>query len=113
MNLYLSIGIPEGYSELDSGITFEPKLVSLSTNKGSAGGSLITAVVKGVGEDDDITLYDSATSTDICETATVTAYGTLECLTVAMDISAGTVLSIEEIDSGTVHACAAVSTADC
>ena len=30
MDLYLSQGIPKGYTMLQSGITFEPKLLSLS-----------------------------------------------------------------------------------
>ena len=66
MNLFLAVGIPEGYEELLPGITFEPKLLSLSTNVVSAGGSLITAVVKGVGVKDNVTLVDSATSEDLC-----------------------------------------------
>ena len=83
MNLYLAVGIPEGYTELDAGISFEPKLLSLSTNIGSANGSLITAVVKGVGINDKVTLVNEVSGDDFCQTATVTGYGTLECLTVA------------------------------
>jgi hypothetical protein len=59
MNLYFSVGLPNGYAELETGISFEPKLVSLSTNEGSAGGSIITAAVKGVGVNDNVTLYCS------------------------------------------------------
>ena len=66
LDLYLAVGVPEGYTELADGITFEPKLLSLSTNQGSAAGSVITAVVKGVGVNDKVTLYDSASATDIC-----------------------------------------------
>lgn len=61
MDLYLAVGIPEGYTELLPGITFEPKLLSLSTNVVSSGGSLITAVVKGVGVDDNVTLVNPDT----------------------------------------------------
>ena len=75
MNLYFAIGIPEGYTLLDNGITFTPKLISLSASSGSQAGSIITAVVKGVGVSDSITLYDSATTTDICASSRVTAYG--------------------------------------
>lgn len=66
MNLYLSVGLPEGYTNLLSGISFEPKLLSLSTQKGSSAGSLITAVVKGVGIYDKVTLWDSDSNVDIC-----------------------------------------------
>jgi hypothetical protein len=60
------MGLPRGYTELDDGISFTPKLLSLSTNTGSAAGSLITAVVKGVGIDDQVTLYDDTNGKDIC-----------------------------------------------
>lgn len=75
MNLYFAIGIPANYTELDAGITFTPKLISLSASSGSQAGSIITAVVKGVGVSDSVTLYDSATTTDICTSSRVTAYG--------------------------------------
>ena len=35
MDLYFSSGIPNGYTELSSGVTFTPKLISLSSNTGS------------------------------------------------------------------------------
>jgi hypothetical protein len=60
------MGLPRGYAELEDGISFSPKLLSLSTNTGSAAGSLITAVVKGVGIDDQVTLYDDVDGKDIC-----------------------------------------------
>ena len=66
MNLYLGVGIPEGYTELDAGISFEPKLLSLSTNTGSSNGSLITAVIKGVGINDKVTLVNDSTGDDFC-----------------------------------------------
>ena len=113
MNLYFVIGIPEGYTLLDNGITFTPKLISLSASSGSQAGSIITAVVKGVGVSDSITLYDSATTTDICASSRVTAYGQLECVTKALVIAASTELSIQEVSSSTVHACAATDTSAC
>ena len=97
---------------MESGIIFEPKLLSLSANTGSAAGSLITDVVKGVGINDQVTLYDDVNSKDICQTAKVTAYGHLECLTIAEEIATPTQLSIKDI-SGNVYACAASSTSAC
>lgn len=75
MDLYLSVGIPNGYTELLDGISFTPKLLSLSTNEGSAAGSIITAVVKGVGANDKITLINTATGDDLCKTSRVMSYG--------------------------------------
>ena len=88
--MYLAVGLPKGYTELDCGITFEPKLLSLSANSGSAAGSLITAIVKGVGINDKVTLWDDVKSRDLCKTAKVTAYGQLECLTHVLEISPAT-----------------------
>lgn len=113
IDLYFSIGIPNGYTELSDGITFEPKLLSLSTNTGSQAGSIITAVVKGVGVGDKVSLYDSVNSLDICQSATVIEYGVLECLTIAQEIAVAADLSIKEIDSGTVHSCAATAVENC
>jgi hypothetical protein len=79
MNLYFSVGLPNGYTELSNGITFSPKLVSLSANEGSAGGSVITAIVKGAGVSDNITLYSAHLGGNICQIARMTAYGELEC----------------------------------
>ena len=75
MDLFFTIGIPAGYTLLSPGITFAPKLISLSASSGSTAGSIITAVVKGVGISDNVTLYDSATTTNICASSRVTAYG--------------------------------------
>lgn len=83
MDLYFSVGLPNGYTELLDGITFDPKLVSLSSNTGSSAGSIITAQVKGVGVDDQVTLYDSVNSVNMCQTSKVIAYGILECLTIS------------------------------
>jgi hypothetical protein len=94
MDLYFSVGIPNGYTQLNTGITFTPKLLSLSVSSGSAAGSVITAVVKGVGISDKVTLYDPVSSTNICSTSRVKAYGELECVTKAIEIAADTQLSV-------------------
>ena len=112
MDLYFSVGIPRGYTELDGGITFAPQLVSLSSNTGSQAGSKITAIVKGVGIDDQVTLYDRLSGIDICESSKVTSYGVLECITIEQEISVAAELGIKEIDSNAKHACAS-SSADC
>ena len=113
MDLYLAVGIPEGYTELLAGITFEPKLLSLSTDVVSVGGSLITAVVKGVGVNDNVTLVDSATSEDFCQSSRVVSYGVLECLTKTGELTSTVTLAVKNTDSGTEYACAASDQSEC
>ena len=113
LDLYFSVGLPNGYTELESGINFTPKLLSLSANTGSAAGSIITAIVKGVGIKDQVTLYDEATRTNICASSRVTAYGELECLTIAEEIADSTKLSVMEVDSGAIYPCAANDASSC
>jgi hypothetical protein len=44
--LYFDVGIPENNAAITAhGLTLEPKLISLSANEGSIGGSIITANV--------------------------------------------------------------------
>ena len=45
LDLFFDVGIPEGV--LETSLTLTPKLVSVSPNSGSIGGSLITAIVPG------------------------------------------------------------------
>ena len=97
IDLYFTIGIPNGYTELTDGLTFEPKLLSLSSNTGSQAGSIITAVVKGVGVNDQVTLYDSAAELDIYQSARVLEYGILECITISHEIAVPVELSIKEL----------------
>ena len=113
LDLYFSIGLPNGYTELETGIDFRPKLISLSANTGSSAGSIITAEVKGVGINDKVTLYDETTRTNICASSRVTAYGELECLTVAEEIAENTKLSVMEVDSGAIYPCAATDSTAC
>ena len=88
---------------MESGITFDPKLLSLSSNEGSAAGSVITAVVKGVGVNDEITLIDAASKRDVCETTRVTSYGILECKTIAEEFSSAIELSVKELTSNKIR----------
>lgn len=61
MDLYFSVGIPNGYSVLFAGVSFDPKLISLSTNTVSAAGSTIQATIVGAGVGDALTLIHSTT----------------------------------------------------
>jgi hypothetical protein len=49
MLIYWKVGLGKGYDKL-TGITLIPKLVSVNPKKGSAGGTLITLNVQGVGK---------------------------------------------------------------
>ena len=60
MDLYFSVGIPNGYTELLTGAIFSPKFLQLNINSISEAGSTIQATIKGVGVSDEITLIDSA-----------------------------------------------------
>lgn len=48
MNVYWKVGLGNGTDKL-TGVTLEPKLVSVNPKKGSAGGTIITLDVQGVG----------------------------------------------------------------
>lgn len=51
MNVYFDVGLPKGYDTVVVGKTFtlSPKLVSVSPNAGSIGGSLLVAKLEGLG----------------------------------------------------------------
>ena len=114
MDLYFSVGIPNGYTELLAGVTFAPVLISLSTNIVSAASSTIQATVIGAGVNDKLTLVDSVSSTDLCMSSKVLEYGILECeLDPAFDYSAGVSVSVKAVDSGTIYACSATDLTTC
>lgn len=87
-----------------------PKLVSVSPNSGSIGGSLITATVPGIGSSaSDITLVD-ADGNDICEKVSIPSYGVLNCKTKAEVIAAATQLSIQY---GEIYECVNTDPTQC
>jgi len=47
INVYFDVGLPKGYNTVIRGqnLTLSPKLVSVSPNSGSLGGSVITAEI--------------------------------------------------------------------
>jgi hypothetical protein len=48
MVVYWDVGLGKGYDKL-TGINLEPKLVSVTPREGSAGGTIITLNIQGVG----------------------------------------------------------------
>ena len=88
IEFYLVEGIPAGFNDnFSGGITFDPKLVSLSTNQGSSQGSTIYARVEGAGTGDSLMLVD-ASGNDLCSTATMVSYALLECVTKPQEVAA-------------------------
>jgi hypothetical protein len=83
--VFFDVGIPEGHHYTQAAFTLTPKLVSVSPNSGSIGGSLITAVVQGAGESTDI--VDSS-GASICESVQLKSYGVIECKTLPQAIPA-------------------------
>lgn len=77
VKVYLPIGIPDGLSDLtvNTGITLTPKLLSVTPSVGSAGGSLITASVKGVGENTVGVTLVNGNGVDICASVVIPSYG--------------------------------------
>ena len=79
--VYFELGIPKGRSIVAAQIDLEPKLVSITPNTGSVGGTLIIANVQGVGTSSQSPdLVDSA-GESVCQSVTITDYATVECLT--------------------------------
>lgn len=80
--VYLPIGTPAGIDALTvvGGITLTPELLSVSPSNGSPGGSLITALVKGLGsKTTGVSLFASVNGidVDICASVKMLKYGVL------------------------------------
>ena len=107
--LYFEQGLPKNHSLVEATFIISPKLVSVTPVSGSVGGTLITALVPGATVSDTIDILD-ATQTSICESTTVTAYGVVECKTLAMEI-ASTELSISK--DGEISPCVSTDKSVC
>jgi hypothetical protein len=90
ISFYTQDGLPKDHSTIQTaGVTLTPKLVSISPNSGSISGTIIIANVEGVGKKTTgLELVDS-NGDSICLRLKITAYASLECLTVAKEIAAG------------------------
>ena len=95
VQIYFADGLPTGYADFTS-VTVVPTLVSISPSTGSSGGTLITVTGTGFGTSTDgINLTHETSGTDICEEVNMTSYGTFTCLTTAMEITSGDVLTLK------------------
>lgn len=81
---YFADGLPTNF-DTKSFIEMEPKLVSISPSTGSSGGTLITVTGAGFGPNTlglNLAVYGG--SDTICETVTITGYGSFTCMTKQM-----------------------------
>lgn len=83
--LYFEQGIPKFHNLVEAIFSISPKLVSVTPVSGSVGGTLITATVPGATVSDIVDILDS-TGASICESTTVTAFGVVQCKTLAQEI---------------------------
>lgn len=103
MKIYFDVGTPIGHDTVVDGKSFvlSPKLVSLSPNVGSVGGSVLVAQLEGLGEITSSTLsgdlIDMATGSSICQSFKVRSYGVVECLTIPGVINTGTVIGAKSL----------------
>jgi hypothetical protein len=111
LKAYFNVGIPKGNSIVQSALTLTPKLVSLSVQIGSAGGTLILANIHGIGlGTTGLELVDS-TGTSICQRTMILGYGYMMCQTNIQDIAAASAISVKH--GTTVHACANADPTKC
>ena len=105
--VYFDSGIPEEHHYTQRAMTVTPKLVSVSPNSGSTGGSLITLNIPGASASTQI--VDSS-GVSICESVQLKSYGVIECKTLPQIIPT-TQLSV--IDAGETYDCVNTDTSLC
>lgn len=111
VRVYFAAGLPTDYDRGE--ITMVPTLVSISPPSGSSGGTLITVTGTAFGANTaDVTLINGTTGEDVCDSVTITGYGTFTCLTKAVEINSSDSLQLS-MASG-AYACGNTLTAsDC
>jgi hypothetical protein len=88
IRFYTAAGLVNAWSSFAT-VCFPPNLLLIEPNTGSAGGALLRVTGSGFGIKDTVTLVDSSDN-DLCQTSTVTGYGTFTCLTKAQEITEAT-----------------------
>jgi hypothetical protein len=111
--LYFDVGIPKYHGNITAhNLTLEPKLISLNIQEGSIGGSLIKANVQGVGSSTKgLDLVDTSSGSSICKSVVISAYGVVECTSVAAAIAEGTNIGVKL--NGTTYNCSGSDTTLC
>jgi len=114
MKVYFDVGTPKNHNTIVDGATFElePRLVSLSIQVGSRGGSLIEARVEGIGQissanfnTEGVILANNATGSFICQNGSVASYGVIHCLTNRDEVPAASDISLYLYKTQAYHAC--------
>ena len=117
MMVYFDVGLPEGYNTVIVGKTFtlEPRLVSVSPNVGSVGGSVLMAKIEGLGpllNTSDAywklhggTLVDNSNGADLCESVVVYNYSNIACTTKPGVVTNGTLIGAKSFESNSIQAC--------
>jgi hypothetical protein len=109
IEIYFQEGVPNGMNVAPflNGVSFDPKLVDLSTSVGSEGGSTIYAVIEGRGINDSVTLTNAA-GVDLCASSNMVEYSLLECTLAAGVVPSG---QLKAKDTGSPSAAGVVATA--
>ena len=89
MKLSFAEGKPEGHLILDAGVAITPRLVSITPNAGSVGGTTIIASVPGAGLSTQGLQIQNSAGSSICTALRVVAYGKVECDTKAEVLASG------------------------
>jgi hypothetical protein len=85
--VFFDVGTPNGKDIVAGAVALTPKLVSLSPNTGSLGGTVITANVQGITKGSTIDLVKTSDGSSICASTKVVSYGVVECHTKAEEIT--------------------------
>jgi hypothetical protein len=122
MKVYFDVGTPAGHDTIIDGASLElqPKLISLSIQEGSAGGSLIQARVEGMGNvsaaawtQAGVSLAVGSTSALICESVESKSYGVVECLTSSTEVAAASAISLFSYPQSAFAACEGTDSSLC
>jgi len=87
MKLYFAQGKAIGHEIIDAGLVLQPKLVKITPNTGSVGGTAIVASVPGVGSSQTTVDVLDSTGSSICDKVSVISYGQIECISKRVSIT--------------------------
>ena len=115
MRLYFDVGTPKGHDTVidDKVIELIPKLISLSIQKGSLGGSLIHATVEGFGNisnseswaNSGIDIVVNSTGDQLCASIVVKPNSIVECMTRPITVAESSLISLHLNKYGHAYAC--------
>ena len=95
-----------------AGIALTPKMWSINPKVGTVGGTLITVTVPGVGTATEGLTLVNPSGNSICQELTITAYGTVQCLTKDEDFGAEALAISAKLD-GVTYECVNPTATEC